>query len=823
MASPFSIFRKNQRLWMAGAVLIAILSFVVAPMLQSFSDYGGSTSGRRSGTDVAASWAGGSISRQQLDAELEQLGIANTFLRKLAVDVKEKGGFPQVPEVSPDFGFVGISPESRDPSIIVQRKLLAAEAKRLGIHFDDQSVKTFLQKFVNGKLSGEQIQKTLREVSGGRMSLLDFNRLMREELAKQVMLRVASTSQRFEERVNSQGLPTTVLAPPSKNWQYFTRFNRTANIEVFPVAVNDFETKVSSTPSDRELRDLFEKGKSIARIDMPIQTEPAFLIPDMADFEFIECDIEKIVSEEMTKIPEDVLRAEYERRVKQNQYRVPDTSAPTQPTPTQPNPTDGSKPANDGTPPDPTPENQPANIPEPVTPPASKLPPTLENPGSEPSPDAPKPADNSSQSSALPLPRKQQNGTSPAIQLVSFQDPIADKTPPVADAVIIDPPSTATPTIEQSTTDPATAPVPANDPANPSTVAPPTETQNTESSTPAPSLTIQDPAALGADVTKPQVPPMRIQTFEEVRDGIARETAVGQARRVLDQAIREIRDLMVLYSVDRRAYDRAVEEKDKTAVAPEPVNLQEIADKFGFQFGRTGMVDVRTASTLRIGRSVVSRGMRQPTLQFVQLIRIAPDPYEDSIGNTFVPLTSTGLGSQFIFWKVEHKTPETPSFESAKESVRALWQVQRAAELAEAKAKEIASRVGASSLAESLDNEADRNQVLRPAPFTWLNAMIANFDIQLSNVDGLKPIGNDFMERVFGALPGETVVVPDFAKEVFYVVKVNSFAPNEDELLVRFATAPNTTGVQNAANQESARTLPAWFSNLQKQLGYQGR
>ncbi|MFN9436146.1 MAG: hypothetical protein ACK6DC_14575, partial [Planctomycetota bacterium] len=107
MASPFSIFRKNQRLWMAGAVLIAILAFVVAPMLESFSGY---SQGMRPGAgNVAASWYGGSITQDQVESELVQLGIANTFLRKLATDVKEKGGFPQVPDVAPNLSFVGIA------------------------------------------------------------------------------------------------------------------------------------------------------------------------------------------------------------------------------------------------------------------------------------------------------------------------------------------------------------------------------------------------------------------------------------------------------------------------------------------------------------------------------------------------------------------------------------------------------------------------------------------------------------------------------------------------------------------------------------------
>jgi hypothetical protein len=128
--------------------------------------------------------------------------------------------------------------------------------------------------------------------------------------------------------------------------------------------------------------------------------------------------------------------------------------------------------------------------------------------------------------------------------------------------------------------------------------------------------------------------------------------------------------------------------------------------------------------------------------------------------------------------------------------------------------------VGASSIAESLDDENQRALVVRPAPFTWYNAMFANFGPPRENiVEGLQPINSAFMEKVFSAQPGETVVVPDAAKEVFYVVKVESFSPNEDDLLGRFAAAPMTTGVRNLADQESGVGPRAWFANLQKQLG----
>jgi hypothetical protein len=819
MASPFSYFRKNQRLWMAAAVLIAILSFVVAPMLQSFTGRG-SVSGRRDANAKAASWSGGSITQDQLDIELGELAVANTFLKKLAFDVREKGGFPKVPEVRPDFALVGITPDTRDPSSILERKILAAEANRMGIHFDDQSVKTFLQKFVDGKLSGEQIQKALREVSGGRMSLVDFNRLMKEELAKNAVLRLANGGQRYEERANAQGLPTAVLSPPSKNWQYFTRFKRRASVETYPVFVKDFEESIDGKPTDKELRDLFDKGKELTRINQPILTEPAFMTPELADFEFIACDIEKIIDEEKTKITEELLRSEYERRAKEKVFDVPLTEeekkalqekieqekkeqqakepAPTNLPPTLDNP-DAPTPAPAAEPtPAPAAEPAPAPAAEPAPAPAAEPAPA---PAAEP---APPPAANPQSSFT-------QNQAS---RLVSFQDPAPV---PPAEVPAPVPPAAETPAPETPAAVPQATEVPANPvPANPLPAT----------ALPAAALPATENPSVAPQATPPEAPavPMRTQSFEEVKEALARELAAGPAFRVLEQRVNEMRDLMETYAANRRAWERAVAEKDSSMKEPEMLNLQQIADKYGFQFGRTGLVDVRTASSLPIGRSRVSRGPRMQPFEFPNLIRFAPNPNEsDSLGNLYMPLQSTALLTRYLFWKVAHEASSTPSFETARESVTSVWKMQRAAEKAESKAKAIATKASTASLAESLESDTERGLVVRPTPFSWFNPLMADFDIQLSNVENLKPLDNDFMEKVFAAEPGTTLVASDAAKEIYYVVKVLDFSPSEENLMLSFSAAPNTGGVQNVSNMESSSLIRSWFSTVQKQLGFQSR
>jgi hypothetical protein len=696
----------------------------------------------------------------------------------------------------------------------------------MGIHFDDQSVKTFLQKFVDGKLSGEQIQKALREVSGGRMSLVDFNRLMKEELAKNAVLRLANGGQRYEERANAQGLPTAVLSPPSKNWQYFTRFKRRASVETYPVFVKDFEESIDGKPTDKELRELFEKGKELTRINQPILTEPAFMTPELADFEFIACDIEKIIDEEKTKITEELLRSEYERRAKEKVFDVPLTEeekkalqekieqekkeqqakepAPANLPPTLDNP-DSPAPA-----PAPAAEPAPAPAAEPAPAPAAEPAPA---PAADPAPapaaePAPPPAANPQSSFT-------QNQAS---RLVSFQDPAP--VPPVEVPAPVQP-AAETPAPETPAAVPQATEVPANPvPANPlpATALPAAALPATENPSVAPSAAPQ--------ATPPEAPavPMRTQSFEEVKEALARELAAGPAFRVLEQRVNEMRDLMETYAANRRAWERAVAEKDTSMKEPEMLNLQQIADKYGFQFGRTGLVDVRTASSLPIGRSRVSRGPRMQPFEFPNLIRFAPNPNEsDSLGNLYMPLQSTALLTRYLFWKVAHEASSTPSFETARESVTSVWKMQRAAEKAESKAKAIATKASSASLAESLESDTERGLVVRPTPFSWFNPLMADFDIQLSNVENLKPLDNDFMEKVFAAEPGTTLVASDAAKEIYYVVKVLDFSPSEEDLMLSFSAAPNTGGVQNVSNMESSSLIRSWFSTVQKQLGFQSR
>ena len=787
MSSPFAIFRKNQKLWMAGAVFIAIVSFVIAPMIDYFSGSGKSNRGGNRGgpNPVKASWTGGSIRLNELDREWQQVYWANTFLRKLATDVREKGGMPNVPEFNPDLSYVGITSDRDTKDRIIQRKLLVAEANRIGIHFDDESVKTFLERFVDRKLDGEQIKAALKVATNGQMNLFDFNRLMREEMAKNEVLRLAGTALRFENRRDSNTLGSPALTTPSKNWQDFLKFNRAAKIQAFPVFVNDFESQVKNKPTEKEIQEIYKTGKDITRSRRTIDTQPAFRRPKTSNFEFLSIDVERIITEQMALVPEETLRAEYERRVKEKQFRVPvaqeaigtPTTEPSTPSPTTPpSSTEGAS----------------------ATPPVSETTsPAAPAAGTDSPPTAPPvladPKDNASV--------KQKNSN---IKLVSFQEEKPAATTQTDPAVPAKPAPPADPTEAASQPEP-TAKIELSDPK-------PTET--------APGLpTFPQTGIPQAADGIAESTPMRTKTFDEVREQIAREQATALAYKVVEERIDELVGPMSIYQSEVRAYQSDLSQKVKTAKAPAPIDLAKLGKELGLEHGTTGMVDQESIQGTPIGTSFVMPGQRMQPFSFAMLVNAS-----EGYGELYTPVVSlgfTGGNKRYLSWKTEETQPMTPSIDAVRTQIEAVWRKQQAFKLAETRAREIASKVGSSTLKDSLATPEEKTLVQEPANFTWFNPMFARMEsrLQLSNVELLQPVDDSFMETVFAAKPNETVVAADSNKTVYYVVQVIEQTPEINSLFERFAAAP-LEGVSTVSQLESDRALEPWYHNLQKQLGF---
>ncbi len=822
MASPFEIFRKNQRLWMAGAVFIAVVAFVIAPMLEM-------RGGDQGPNPVVASWNGGSLRFAQLQRDQNDLGLVNRFLRELASKVIAKGGMPGVPGFSPDLSTVGVSP-STNPGFIVERHLLNTEAQRLGIRFDDSAVTLFLQRFVDGRMSGKDIQELMVKSTDRRLTMPLFSRVLREELTYQELRRLTSSSLAFADIRDSRTVGYPILTTPSKNWREYLKTARRAKIQAYPVNVRDQLESVTSTPSDTELRRLYDEGKQIVRHEGMPDTQPAFMKPATANIEFASIEVEKLVAAEIAKLSEETLRNAYETRVLQNEFRVPIETKPEEAAPaegkeeaaapaeTAPAETTDAEAADKKSEDENKPSEGEKNPPQPETPkPETPQPetPQPETPQPEtPQPESPAP---DSQSKLVPEDR--------SVRLVSYQD---EETKP-ADA-----PETKeeTPPAEPKETDRPSQEPPAE---NPPAENPPAETPAPETpATDAPSATLSLGDALPPlppDIPLPPPPaPMRTQTFDEVKDQIARDLALEAAVKIADERIENVYSAMRIYQSELLTYESLTKQPGapKTEEPTKP-NIADLAKEFELDYGTTGTVDALSIQLAPIGRSILNlRNVemgQEPTgtPAIVDNVR--------GLGERFTPLTATDqIGGEivfYVFWKTELEQPQTPSFESVKEEVLAVWKLQEAQKLAETKARDIASKVGSGKLEDVLTTDEEKKFVVEPAPFTAINQMylmLLRFnggrgEREVNSIDSLQPVDMSFMDTVFNAQPGEAVVAPDERRSVYYVVKVLETSPSTDELLATFQRSPKES-VGTLVTRENSGSIESYRASIFERLQF---
>lgn len=319
---------------------------------------------------------------------------------------------------------------------------------------------------------------------------------------------------------------------------------------------------------------------------------------------------------------------------------------------------------------------------------------------------------------------------------------------------------------------------------------------------------------------------MRTQTFDEVKSQIAREMASATATKIIDDKFEQIYSAMRIYQAELATYKNQQDQPggDKLE-APVKPDLNALAKEHGLDYGTTGVVNSESIALMPIGRSTVSLGGQSqaiPVSRFVEAV--------SGLGEAYNPLLSVALAGQstlrFVFWKTDLELPSTPSFESAKENVSAVWKVQEAQKLAESKAKEIAGRVGAGQIEDALTSDIEKKLVVEPSPFTAMNRMFLMFmqlrmsgADEVSQIDQLQPVDMAFMETVFAAKPGDAVVALDRQRTVYYVVKLVETSPPTEELLANFQRAP-TEGVSALVSRGNQQSIQSMQMNIESRLGF---
>jgi len=769
MASPFDVFRKNQKVLMALLVGLSMVAFILADSVDAttFPIFLGaafgalglwllSGKGGPEGWAIAAvgavlgavvgwygpSWLGNNTVVQTAEGNLSNRDIlrivqrqeqANQFLRQAYATIAEKLPEDQQRQLRqpPFFVFGDMSTPQGQKESAVLNFLFQKEADDLGITISDEAVARFLREAFDGKLTSTDLQRVRSEMRIGGGELVD---VLREQMRAQEAFRLL---------VPRNG-PT-----PQQLWSEFKKLQATAEITAVALPAESFVAQVPD-PSSAELAAFFEQYKSV----MPAaEGAPGFLVPREFQVAYVELPFDTVRKSVTPPTDAEVLAFYNTNR---SQFEHPSPQTPAAKTPAG------------GAPPVEAPRPGAASPTEPAADAAADSAPETETPKDE----AETPDEDTT-------PGESNSGVSiDGLEFVAFQ-----KDQPAAEAA---------------------APVEASTPPSAEDSAP---------SVPAPPAF---PAPAGQD--KPAAPPSP-ETLAAIREDLLNQRARDEADRRLqeirddvDKIVNEVMD-QVLPPEDPQDEDakKKYEEDHLQAVRTVRDRVEAYARKNGLRFDTTpylSAAELYESEDYTIGKAVLWEpnrpfGQRDTLTVAEQVNMSSPD---QPLGT--IPAQSLMNDSRYVALKIDDRAPRVPSLDekpskgqrSIKEKVTEVWKLQKARALAEARAHELAKADDEKKdLAEvvkgqTVTGKAGGDPIVpeQVGPFTWMRESTApgtSFAPPMhvpSELPQLPGAGEEFMRQVFeDAAPGRAVVGASDDKSTFFVVEVDKRSSEADMAAAR--------------------------------------
>tara|TARA_R110002072_G_scaffold238769_3_gene396449 strand:- start:82484 stop:85231 length:2748 start_codon:yes stop_codon:yes gene_type:complete len=332
MASPFSVFRRNQKILTVVLTCLAMFAFIILDSVSkmdssaimpiifgligaalawlwgsqnergiSYSTIAiGGVLGAAAGAVIISQSANqggittahGRLSISDLNEMKQNRDMANQFVLSVFRSRKE--------EVHPMVANYYLNQyQFGDTSgrAVVARMLLEREADELGIEISDEFVTNYIKTISDNSMTRETLTKIRGQLRLGEAELYD---LLRSEL---------------RARVASRVLNPEIVHMPDQYWGDFEKLNVRHSIDAVGIPVEPFAARLPR-PSDAEINEVFEAFKGF----YPMGENPGFIQPDRLKLAWFESDYEaaeKLVGE----IPEEELKARYEER-KDIEYKI---------------------------------------------------------------------------------------------------------------------------------------------------------------------------------------------------------------------------------------------------------------------------------------------------------------------------------------------------------------------------------------------------------------------------------------------------------------------------------------------------------------------
>ncbi|MGD9127107.1 MAG: hypothetical protein PVH19_06980 [Planctomycetia bacterium] len=321
MASPFHVFRKNQKAMIATLGLLAIGAFVfLTPIAMYYSGRGPEGGPENKNPVVVTTTQYGDLTaRDIVSLQREQQALLNVFTDLIASSSGEMASFRmQLAKV-----FFGDTSEEA----VVNDWLLTKRAKELGMEVSDATILAFVENICGDKIKAGLSREVLPKYG---LSEDMFFELLRRKLMGKKMLNDSFCLSFLPSRGGLFHIPFLPLrdnpiyfqGTPGQRWDYFQRLKREVELQVSPVKVADYIDEAPE-PTEKEIKEFFEKYKNQPYIQG--SPEPGFRVPEMANIEYIKVELDKFTDpDSVTK--EEVEEYYYKNREKFQKFELPGLS-----------------------------------------------------------------------------------------------------------------------------------------------------------------------------------------------------------------------------------------------------------------------------------------------------------------------------------------------------------------------------------------------------------------------------------------------------------------------------------------------------------------
>ena len=828
MASPFTIFRRHQKVMIAVLGVLAMFAFVFLPIIMKTDD-----SPTQVNAVVVQTKKYGDLRQSDLARLIRERRAMVGFLTRVHQAVVEAQGKGTMIE-----SFVNVLGNSSEQSV-VDTWLRVQDAKRLGMQVSDEAINQFIKQLTEDRVPTHELKTILKNAEIGQLQLFE---MMRHELL----------AMRLQETFFTSLGGTT----PAQRWDYYNRLKRMATVEVVPVPAANFLADVKD-PDEKTLLAFFEENKD--KYASPYSPEPGFREPHRIAVNYLKAEYAKFLSP--STVTDEEVRQQYEKKkdlydqvLKNSVIQPPATT--TEGAETKTPETTEKAPATTEKTPEATEKTPEATEKAPEA--AEKTPDAMQEtpPAAEKAPETteetPKAAEKSPEN-AEPMPEAAQKDSSQGEPPTTPQDAPAaapgEKQPAESSdktsSVESESPFKLATFLQEKSADPKTA---ASDATAPAAGQPAAPMPAGETAPPVagaePAAGSTPPAEGGAAAMPeptieptPQTPPGTVATQpggekkDDIVSGMIGQVIRRQVAYERTQAvITEVQDKVQAY-LRKRTVTKA-----NQAPGAEKVDLAKLDEEFAKSIatlgGEKGLVFGRTPPVA----SDVPRLMSQFEATDYEIGRTFIDnkvPFTDFAFVENRPLYVTAMamdndGNYYLFWKVEDAAQRIPKLEDpgVKAQVVRAWKMQKARQLAVEAAKELAAKARKQdALLKDSIGSLPGVKVAESKPFSWMTyGAVPTMTSPRTppRLTDLSPTvelaGPDFMRAVFSLKKGEVGTAVNHPETIAYVVRVTEMNPSENVLWAQFES-DNYATYAEIARGDQFQMVRAWQKELVDDAG----